>query len=185
MGLVDEQRWTAFEQKREQIELEKQRLKTTWLHPGKIDDNRTRKVLGDTLKREHNLYDLLVRPNVSYSALMTLDDQAPVDIEPQVAAQLEIQARYGGYINRQREEVARLRKQETTRLPDDIDYAQVPGLSNEARQKLGDQRPDTIGQASRIPGLTPAAISLLLVHLKSASKRPKPSNDIRKSSIQS
>ena len=185
MGLVDEQRWAAFEQKREQIEREKQRLKSTWLHPGKIDDDRAREVLGDTLKREHNLYDLLVRPNVSYTALMTLDAQAPADIEPQVATQLEIQARYGGYIDRQREEVARLRKQETARLPDDIDYALVQGLSNEARQKLSEQRPDTIGQASRIPGLTPAAVSLLLVHLKSASKRPKQSNVIRKSSAQS
>jgi len=173
MGLVDEQRWAAFEQKREQIELEKQRLKSTWLHPGKIDDNCAREVLGNSLKREHNLYELLVRPNVSYKALMTLDEQAPAGIEPQVAAQLEIQARYGGYIERQREEVARLRKQESSRLPDDIDYALVQGLSNEARQKLSEQRPDTIGRASRIPGITPAAVSLLLVHLKAAPKRQK------------
>lgn len=171
MGLVDEQRWVAFAHKREQIALEKQRLQTTWLHPGNIDDDRAHEVLGDTLKREYNLYELLVRPNISYRALMTLDTQAPSDVDPQVAAQLEIQARYGGYIDRQREEVARHRKQESTRLPQDIDYTLIPGLSNEARQKLSDQRPDTVGQASRIPGITPAAISLLLVHLKAAPKK--------------
>ena len=171
MGLVDEQRWAAFSFKREQIETEKQRLKTTWLHPGKIDDDLVREVLGDTIKREHNLYELLIRPNINYTALMALDKQAPQDIAPQVAAQLEIQARYGGYIDRQREEVARLRKQETRLLPEDIDYALVRGLSNEARQKLSDHRPATVGQASRISGITPAAVSLLLVHLKSAVKR--------------
>lgn len=173
MGLVDDQRWAAFTHKREQIALEKQRLKTTWLHPGKFDDDRVREVLGDTLKREYNLYELLIRPNTSYSRLMSLDEQAPSNIDPQVTAQLEIQARYGGYIDRQREEVTRFRKQENTHLPEDIDYALIPGLSNEARQKLSDQRPDTVGQASRIPGITPAAVSLLLVHLKAASKRQR------------
>ncbi len=173
MGLVEDTRWQAFSHKREQIEREEQRLKNTWLHPGKIDDERARAVLGDSLKREHTLYELLVRPNISYQALMALDATAPENIEAPVAAQLEIQARYGGYIERQRDEVARHSKQQTTRLPEDIDYQQVPGLSNEARQKLGDQRPETIGQASRIPGITPAAVSLLLVHLKGKSRTKK------------
>jgi len=169
MGLVDEARWVAFSEKREAIETEAQRLKSTWLQPGKVDPAVAIEVFGDSLKREYNLYELLVRPNVSYAALMTLDSSAPNNIDSQVVAQLEIQARYGGYIDRQRDEVDRHRKLETTRLPNSIDYALIRGLSNEARQKLGDQRPDTIGQASRIPGITPAAISLLLVHLKAAN----------------
>jgi tRNA uridine 5-carboxymethylaminomethyl modification enzyme len=169
MGLIDDHRWIAFSQKREAIEAEAQRLKGTWLQPDKVDTKLAVDVLGDALKHEYNLYELLVRPNVNYDALMMLDASAPRDIDPQVIAQLEIQARYGGYIERQRAEVDRHRKLETARLPDNIDYSLIHGLSNEARQKLGDQRPDTIGQASRIPGITPATISLLLVHLKSAS----------------
>ncbi len=166
LGLVDENRWYRFNRKRELIELERQRLKTTWLHPGKVDRAQTRKVLGDTLKREHSLYDLLVRPNVSYAALMELDSSsAPIE-DQQVIAQLEIQARYGGYIERQRNEIKRQSKLESTVLPTQLDYENVRGLSNEVRQKLTDHRPDTVGQASRIPGITPAAISLLLVHLK-------------------
>jgi len=170
MGLVDDDRWAAFSTKRDAIEAETSRLKSTWLQPNKVDPALAVQVLGDSLKREYKLYELLIRPNVSYAALMTLDTRAPVTIDPQVAAQLEIQARYGGYIERQREEVDRQRQLETTRLPDHIDYSLIRGLSNEARQKFGDQRPGTIGQASRIPGITPAAISLLLVHLKSASR---------------
>ena len=165
-GLVDEARWSRFNAKRVLIEQEQQRLKKSWLHPGKIDDEQARKVLGDTLKREQNLYDLLIRPNVRYDALMTLDASSPHISDPQVIAQLEIQARYGGYIERQKNEIARQGKLESTTLPEQIDYGTVRGLSNEVRQKLGDQRPGTIGQASRIPGITPAAISLLLVHLK-------------------
>jgi len=166
LGLVDENRWSRFNRKRELIELERQRLKTTWLHPGKVDQARARKTLGDTLKREHSLYDLLVRPNVGYAALMELDSSsAPIE-DQQVIAQLEIQARYGGYIERQRNEIERQSKLESTILPAQLDYEHVRGLSNEVRQKLTDHRPDTVGQASRIPGVTPAAISLLLVHMK-------------------
>jgi len=173
MGLVCSERWRAFSEKREQIELEKHRLKATWLHPRKIDDDQAQAVLGDSLRREQNLYELLVRPNVSYPALMTLDSSAPGNIAPAVVAQIEIQARYGGYIERQRDEVARHSKQQSATLPADIDYMLVRGLSNEARQKLSDLRPETIGQASRIPGMTPAAVSLLLVHLKSKAKAKK------------
>jgi tRNA uridine 5-carboxymethylaminomethyl modification enzyme len=131
-----------------------------------MNPDTARDVLGDTLKHEHNLYDLLVRPNVSYTKLMELDASNPHITDQQVIAQLEIQARYGGYIERQKNEIRRQSKLESTLLPDKINYTNIRGLSNEARQKLNDQRPDTIGQASRIPGITPAAISLLLVHLK-------------------
>ena len=166
LGLVDEARWSRFNEKRTMIEQERQRLKTTWLHPGKVAPDTAREILGDTLKHEHNLYELLVRPNVSYTNLMMLDASNPLITDQQVIAQLEIQAHYGGYIERQKNEIKRQGKLESTPLPDHINYSNIRGLSNEARQKLNDQRPDTIGQASRIPGLTPAAISLLLVHLK-------------------
>lgn len=166
LGLVDNTRWTAFSEKRELIETEQQRLKSTWLHPKKLDQKRVKKVLGDTLKREYSLYDLLVRPNVSYHSLMTLTPSNDPIEHPQAIEQLEVEARYGGYIKRQRAEIARQAKQQTTGLPEQMDYTSVRGLSNEVKQKLGDHQPATIGQASRIPGITPAAISLLLVHLK-------------------
>jgi tRNA uridine 5-carboxymethylaminomethyl modification enzyme len=166
LGLVDDDRWRTFAAKRELIEREKQRLKTTWLHPGKVDDRKAVAVLGDTLKREHSLYELLVRPNVSYEELLTLASSDERITDQQAIAQLEIQARYGGYIERQKNEIRRRSKLESSALPESLNYDNVRGLSNEVRQKLGDQRPDTIGQASRIPGITPAAISLLLVHLK-------------------
>jgi tRNA uridine 5-carboxymethylaminomethyl modification enzyme len=166
LGLVDESRWNKFNNKRELIEREQQRLKTTWLQPKNIEHEKAIQVLGDSLKREHSLHELLVRPNVSYNALMSLDPSGLHISDQQVVAQLEIQARYGGYIARQRNEIERLNKFESAVLPEHIDYSNVRGLSNEVRQKLSEQKPDTIGQASRIPGITPAAISLLLVHLK-------------------
>ncbi len=166
LGLVGEARWQSFNQKRELIEQETQRLKTTWLRPETLDAQRATTVLGEPLKREHNLYDLLVRPEVDYKSLITLDESFEGLHNSQAVQQIEIQARYGGYIKRQQDEVARQSKQETTLLPETIDYEGVRGLSNEVRLKLQDHRPATIGQASRIPGMTPAAISLLLVHLK-------------------
>ncbi len=166
LGLVGEARWNTFDKKRELIEREQQRLKITWLHPKNIEHEKAIEILGDPLKREHSLHELLVRPNVSYDALMSLDPSGLQICDQQVIAQLEIQARYGGYIARQRNEIERLSKLESAVLPEHIDYSNVRGLSNEVRQKLSEQRPDTIGQASRIPGITPAAISLLLVHLK-------------------
>ncbi len=166
LGVVDNQRWTAFCEKRESIEAEKQRLMHTWLHPEKVDQRLVTAVLGDPIKREHSLYELLIRPNIDYQSLLTLDPSKQPIEHQQAIEQIEIQARYGGYIQRQQDEIARQKKQETTSMPEQIDYAQVRGLSNEARQKLSDQRPATIGQASRIPGITPATISLLLVHLK-------------------
>ena len=169
LGLVDDERWAAFCAKREAIELEQQRLRTTTLQPHAVSTEDSQRVFGDVLGREYKLHDLLRRPNVTYAALTSLPAVGnPVD-DAIVAEQVEIQCKYAGYIDRQQEEIERQRRNESTRLPDWLDYAQVRGLSNEVRQKLQTQRPATIGQASRIPGITPAAISLLLVHLKKAS----------------
>ena len=169
LGVVDEHRWRVFNEKRESIEKESQRLRTTWIHPDKVPVDAAQRVLGTTLTREYRLIDLLRRPEVSYQTLMTLPTAGVGVEDPVVAEQLEIQAKYAGYIERQQEEIERHRRYETLALPDDLDYAHVRGLSNEVRQKLQQHRPATIGQASRVSGVTPAAISLLLVHLKKQS----------------
>ncbi|MCW8840308.1 MAG: tRNA uridine-5-carboxymethylaminomethyl(34) synthesis enzyme MnmG [Gammaproteobacteria bacterium] len=169
LGLVDDVRWAVFEVKREAIEAEQQRLHRTFVHPGKAAN--AEQVLGGELGREYRLAELLRRPDVEYSDLFKLmPELVPVD-DPQVAEQVAIQAKYAGYIERQREEIEKARRHEDTALPEDLDYAQVRGLSTEVQEKLAKNRPATIGQASRIPGLTPAAISILLVHLKKASHR--------------
>ena len=167
LGLVDEARWCAFVAKREAIERETARLRATWAHPEQIAGADAERVVGKALEREYRFFDLLRRPDTSYAALMTLAGapQNP-ETDPQVVEQLEIAAKYQGYIDRQQDEVARQMQAETTRLPDDIDYAEVRGLSKEVQQKLNLHRPETIGQAGRVQGVTPAAISLLLVWLK-------------------
>lgn len=166
LGLVDDQRWDAFNKKRDAIEAEQQRLSNTLLRPENTSDHQIQDVLGGPLMREARLSELLKRPNVSYADLLSLtgNEQQPVD--PVVAEQIEIQAKYQGYISRQQEEVDRQRRNETLKLPETLDYSQVSGLSNEVRQKLQSHKPVTVGQASRISGVTPAAISLLLIHLK-------------------
>ncbi len=166
LGLVDDARWTIFTRKREAIERENQRLHDTWLSPQQVPAGDAERVLGQPLGREYRLIDLLRRPAVSYPALMTLPGAGEGATEAEVVAQVEIQAKYAGYISRQQEEIERNRHQEEKPIPSRLDYAQVHGLSAEVRQKLASQRPATLGQASRIPGVTPAAISLLLVHLK-------------------
>ncbi len=166
LGLVDDARWTIFARKREAIERENQRLHDTWLSPQQVPAGDAERVLGQPLGREYRLIDLLRRPAVSYPALMTLPGAGEGATEAEVVAQVEIQAKYAGYISRQQEEIERNRHQEEKPIPSRLDYAQVHGLSAEVRQKLASQRPATLGQASRIPGVTPAAISLLLVHLK-------------------
>jgi len=167
LGLVDDIRWAAFEAKREAIELENKRLFSTWMRPQNIGPDDVARVLAGPLSKEQRLTELLCRPQVSYDSLMTLPGAAPAQaVDPKVAEQVEIQAKYAGYIERQREEIERQRRNEEVALPENIDYAQVKGLSNEVTQKLLAQTPGTVGQASRIPGVTPAAISLLLVHLK-------------------
>jgi tRNA uridine 5-carboxymethylaminomethyl modification enzyme len=169
LGVVDDERWQAFEQKREAIETESQRLHCTWIRPDDASEEQAQHVLGTTLSREYRLSDLLRRPEVSYAGLMTLPKAGPGVDDGVVAEQLEIQAKYAGYIERQQEEIKRHRRYETLVLPENLDYGKVRGLSNEVRQKLEQHRPATIGQASRVAGVTPAAISLLLVHLKKQS----------------
>ncbi len=166
LGLVDDVRWDAFARKRDAIARESERLKSTWINPRVLPESDAVRVLGKPLERDQPLADLLKRPDVTYGALLTLPGAGEAVADPAVAEQVEIQAKYAGYIARQRDEVARHEAHESTRLPPELDYRAVRGLSVEVQQKLAQQRPETIGQASRISGVTPAAISLLLVHLK-------------------
>lgn len=170
-GLVDDGRWAAFSAKREAIERETERLDSILVRPGDLSAEQATDLLGAPLSRETHALELLRRPGTSHAALVALPVVGGDAVAPQVAEQVEIQARYAGYIARQQEEVTRARRQEETPLPDGFDYAAVSGLSNEVRQKLAAVRPGTLGQAARIPGMTPAAISLLLVHLKKRSLR--------------
>ena len=164
LGLVDERRWAAFCAKREGIEREEQRLKSTWVRPGTQQGDAIAARFGTPLAHEYNLHNLLARPEIDYAALTEITGEA-VD-NPQVAEQVEIRIKYAGYIDRQQDEIERLRASEDTVLPNDIDYAAIGGLSKEIQGKLGAARPQTLGQASRIPGVTPAAVSLLMIHLK-------------------
>ncbi|MFI9651682.1 tRNA uridine-5-carboxymethylaminomethyl(34) synthesis enzyme MnmG [Guyparkeria sp. GHLCS8-2] len=163
LGLVDERRWRAFNEKLEAIEVERARLGDIWVHPGHPAADK----LEGSISRNVTALDLLRRPELDYSAIAAVDELAPASMPaPAVIEQLEIEAKYAGYIDRQRDEVARSVKQEQEAIPAELDYAEIPGLSNEVRDKLSQQRPATVGQAARIPGVTPAAVSLLLVHLK-------------------
>ena len=170
LGLVGDARWAAFCEKQEAIAREQERLRSTWIQPARVSLEDVTRVLGKPIEREYSLYDLLRRPDVTYQSLMSLKigdaSVATETLDPLVIEQIEIQAKYQGYIDRQSEEVAKSLSSEETRLPDDIDYRGIGGLSNEIQQKLIRYRPETIGQASRIQGMTPAAISILLVHLK-------------------
>lgn len=164
LGLVNDSRWRRFEEKREAIAAETQRLATAFVHPGTDAARRLEEKLGSSLSREYSLADLLKRPNLDYASLVAATGEGCAD--EQAAEQVEIQARYEGYIERQKDEIDRLRRYENTPLPADFDYGTVDGLSNEVRQKLEDVRPDTLARAGRIPGVTPAAVSLLLIYLK-------------------
>ncbi len=166
LGLVDDARWEAFSRKREAIERESARLRAQWAQPAQVPAEDQVRVLGQPMEREYSLFDLLRRPEVSYHSLMTLPGAGAPVADPAVAEQVEIGAKYAGYIERQRDEVARQLAQEGVPLPADLDYASVRGLSKEVQQKLAQHRPETVGQAARVQGVTPAAISLLLVHLK-------------------
>ena len=172
LGCVGDVQWALFETKREAVEREMQRLKSTWVNPRLISDAEAQRLLGTGLEREYALADLLRRPSVSYDALMGLrgldgaDLAGPGVVDDVVKEQIEIQLKYAGYIERQAKEVERHEHYENLTLPADFDYLNVTALSMEVRQKLNRQRPQTLGQASRISGVTPAAISLLLVHLK-------------------
>lgn len=173
LGLVDDVRWEFFNRKKEAIEKELQRLRSTWVYPSLINEEESVRVLGTKLEREYSLFNLLSRPNVSHETLKTLrkndgelvsDD---INLSQSEVEQIEITAKYSGYINRQKEEVSKLLEHETTKIPSNFDYDKVKGLSFEVRQKLKAHRPETIGQAGRISGVTPAAISLLLIFIKS------------------
>ncbi|KZX62294.1 tRNA uridine(34) 5-carboxymethylaminomethyl synthesis enzyme MnmG [Alcanivorax sp. HI0033] len=172
LGLVDDERWAAFNAKREGMAKEEQRLKSTWVQPKTPQAEAVNALIEKPLTHEYSLLDLLKRPELSYA---TLADAVALDERPDAAVieQMEILAKYAGYIDRQNDEIAKLRAAETTRLPDDFDYGQVKGLSNEVKQKLGDIRPETLGQAGRIPGVTPAAISLLMIYLKKHQHQQK------------
>jgi tRNA uridine 5-carboxymethylaminomethyl modification enzyme len=164
LGLVNDERWQRFCDKREAVELENQRLKETWIQPGTPEADVLNAKLQQPINREYNLKDLVKRPELNYAAVAGLKG-APVT-DPQVAEQVEIQIKYAGYIDRQKEDIEKVRRQEDTLLPLDFDYASVGGLSNELTSKLEQVRPESIAQAARIQGMTPAAISLLLIHLK-------------------
>lgn len=170
LGLVDDARWEAFSRKQEAVVREQERLKKTFVQPAQLDAEKMTQIFGKPLEHEYSLFELLRRPEVSYDALLTLNNDAPGEIDPAVREQVEIAAKYQGYIDRQADEVARSRGQENTKLPADLDYREIHGLPIEAQQKLNAQKPETIGQASRISGITPAAISLLLVYLKRKSR---------------
>jgi tRNA uridine 5-carboxymethylaminomethyl modification enzyme len=179
LGCVDDRRWSSFCRKRDAVERELQRLRSTWVNPRLLTPGEAERVFGKVLEREYTLSDLLRRPEVSYQRLLTLvsahgDRMGGPSAEgadaPQVAEQVEIATKYAGYIARQQDEVARHEAHESTRIPGGLDYAEVTGLSVEVRQKLAAVRPETVGQAARISGVTPAAVSLLLVHLKRRSK---------------
>lgn len=164
IGLVDDKRWAFFEAKREAIAQEEQRLKDTWVRPGTVAGDAVMKKFNTPLTHEYNLLNLLARPEINYLDLIAVTGGGIAD--EQIAEQIEIKTKYAGYLNRQLDDIAKLRASEEVKLPADIDYTVISGLSKEIQQKLVASRPETLGQASRIPGVTQAAVSLLIVHLK-------------------
>mgnify|MGYP005810807989 CR=1 FL=1 len=171
LGLVDDARWMRFERKQRLLADEQARLAQTWLSPDRLDPGIATELLGQPLRKDQSLADLLRRPDLDYAAIMRLPGAGPAIEDPEVVEQLEISGRYSGYLARQVEEIARAREHEACVLPDDFDYTGVSGLSSEVVSKLARHRPHTLGQAARIPGVTPAAISLLLVHLRKRERR--------------
>ncbi len=171
LGLVDEARWAAFSAKRDRIESETARLKSLWAAPGNALAADIETTLGVAVSRESSAHDLLRRPELDYAKLMRVAALGPGVADAKVAEQVEVQAKYAGYVDRQNDEIERQRRHETTAIPPSFDYAAVSGLSSEVRAKLEKSRPETIGRAARISGITPAAISLLLVHLKRFGSR--------------
>ena len=171
LGIVDDRRWDAFCRKRDAVTRELERLKSSWVNPNTVSRESVERVLGQPLERDSTLAEILRRPGITYASLLTLPGAGePVD-DARVAEQVEIATKYAGYIDRQNEQIARDAAQEGLRLPGDIDYRTVRGLSNEVQQKLNQHRPETLGHAARISGMTPAAIALLLVHLKRGFKQ--------------
>jgi tRNA uridine 5-carboxymethylaminomethyl modification enzyme len=166
IGLVDDARWASFNDKMEIVEAELQRLRGQWIHPDHVATPQLNTMLKNTVSREHSLEELIRRPEMTYEKLMQIDSIGPGVENPIAAEQVEIQIKYAGYIARQMDEIAKTQRHENTLLPVDMDFSKISGLSNEVVAKLTEARPETIGKASRISGITPAAISLLLVYLK-------------------
>ena len=166
LGLIDDDRWARFNEKMENIELERQRLKSTWIQKDHAATSEINKLVKTAISRENSLEDLIRRPEVRYDQLMQIEGLGQPLADKQAAEQVEIQIKYAGYINRQLDDIAKKKRNEDTLIPVDFDYSQISGLSNEVVAKLTDAKPETIGKASRISGITPAAISLLLVYLK-------------------
>jgi tRNA uridine 5-carboxymethylaminomethyl modification enzyme len=166
LGLVDDARWRRFEAKREAMARESERLKATWVNPNNLPDEHAQRLLGQSIEREYSLFDLLRRPQVAYADLVSLPNAGPGIADQEAAEQVEIEAKYAGYVTRQLDEIERQRGQEHQALPLDFDYMSLSSLSIEVRQKLNQAKPATLGQASRVAGVTPAAISVLMVYLK-------------------
>ncbi|HAS21888.1 MAG TPA: tRNA uridine-5-carboxymethylaminomethyl(34) synthesis enzyme MnmG, partial [Idiomarina loihiensis] len=166
LGLVDDERWAAFNKKMESVEQEKQRLKTTWVHKDHASVEQINALVKSPVTKEVSGEELLRRPEIHYKDLALTDFFAPGLDDPLAAEQVEIQIKYAGYITRQQEEIAKQQRHENTLLPSPFDYAKIKGLSNEVVAKLNDHQPETVGKAARISGITPAAVSMLLVHLK-------------------
>lgn len=179
LGLVDDTRWDAFRRKRDAVDAEIERLKTSWVNPRIFSAAKAEQLLGQALQREHNLYDLLKRPQVTYGSLMLIQDDndeliaGPGLVDKGAAEQVEIQVKYAGYIARQQDEVERQAASESQLIPSDLDYDAITGLSMEVKDRLKSSRPETIAQASRVSGVTPAAISLLLIHMKRMQHRSR------------
>src|SRR5690606_4933350 len=179
LGLVDDRRWDLFNRKRDDVSRETERLKSTWVNPRTLAQQEAEHLLGKPLEKEHSLHDLLKRPEVTYKALMALHNQegdllaGPGLADPVAAEKVEIQIKYAGYVAKQQEEIERQAEQESQAIPADIDYDAITSLSIEVRQRLKASQPETVGQAGRVSGITPAAISLLLIHIKRLQYRKK------------
>lgn len=165
-GLVDDERWAAFEQKMETMDKEIERLKQSWIYPNHAEAKKAEAIMDLPLSKEQTLFELLKRPNVHYDALASLEMFGEKVEDPQVVEQIEIEAKYSGYIERQKIDIEKLRRSEEVAIPEDLDLDKISGLSNEVKQKIRDHKPATIGMASRISGITPAAISILLIYIK-------------------
>jgi len=173
MGLVDDNRWCAYENKLESLEKEVQRLKDTWIYPSHPEAKKAAELMDLPLSKEQTLFDLLKRPNVAYNALATLDVFGGGVEDAGVVDQIEIEAKYSGYIERQTQQIDKMKRSESVKIPDDLDLDKISGLSNEVKQKLRDHKPDNLGMAGRIQGITPAAVSILLIEIKKFRSQKK------------
>ena len=169
MGLVDDARWQRFCWKQEALSQEQKRLETTFIQAGQVTDEQSIALFGSVLEREYSVASLLKRPATAYNDLRVISELAPFQEDAELIEQIDIQAKYSGYLNRQQAEIDKSIRLAEMQIPEDFDYKQVLGFSNEVKQKLTELKPQTVSQAARIPGVTPAAVSLLLVHLKASS----------------